>query len=115
MIKKLLVILLLTSTLTVCGRDSSIPESLTDVKGIVAQLDSAVTAMYCWESRDSTYNHGVDTLVAGIMNEYNANDSGYKYQDGSIPAIEQQAYDEARTTWSEFKRLIDNGKYKRFL
>ena len=115
MIKKLLVILLLTSALTACGQGGYIPESISTVKEIVAHLDSTVTAMYGWEPRDSTYNHSVDTLVAGIMNEYNANNQEYKYQDGSIPAIEQQAYDKARTTWAEFKRLIDDGKYKEAL
>ena len=88
MIKKALVILLLTNALTACSQSNPIPESLSVVKDVVAQLDSAVTAMYGWEPRDSTYNHSVDTLIAGIMNDYNAGDPEYKYQDGSIPAIE---------------------------
>ena len=57
-----------------CGQQKTIPESLTDVKTVVAQLDSTVTAMYGWEPRDSTYNHSLDTLVAGMMNEYKADD-----------------------------------------
>ena len=110
-----LVLISLVCALAACGQNNSAPESLSDVKGIVAQLDSSVTAMYGWEPLDSTYNHGLDTLVAGIMNDYNAEDSEHKNQDGSIPAIQQQAYDEARNTWAVFKRLIDDGKYKEAL
>ena len=115
MLKKILIITSLTSSLVTCGQNNSVPESLFDVKSIVAQLDSAVTSLYGWEPRDSTYNHTLDTLVAGIMNDYNADDPEYKNQDGSIPAIQQQAYDEARNTWAVFKRLIDDGKYKEAL
>ncbi len=95
-----------------CGHRNGIPESLKGIKENVAQIDSAVNAMYGWEPRDSTFNHSVDTLVAGIMNEYNANDPEYQHLNESTPAIEQQAYDEARVTWGEFKRLIDADKYE---
>lgn len=98
-----------------CGQQKTIPESLTDVKTLVAQLDSAVTAMYGWEPRDSTYNHSLDTLVAGMMNEYKADDPEYEHQDEGVPAIQQQAYDEARVTWAEFKRLIDADEYEEAL
>lgn len=98
-----------------CGQKKSVPESLKGIKKNVAQIDSAVNAMYGWEPRDSTYNHSVDTLVAGIMNEYNADDPEYQHLDENTPAIEQQAYDEARITWAEFKRLIDVGKYEEAL
>ena len=78
-------------------------------------LDSTVTAMYGWEPRDSTYNHSLDTLVAGMMNEYKADDPEYEHQDEGVPAIQQQAYDEARVTWAEFKRLIDADEYEEAL
>ena len=102
-------------SIVACGHKKPIPENLIGVKRAVAMLDSAVTAMYGWEPRDSTYNHSLDTLVAGMMNEYNADNPEYKYQDGSVPAIQQQAYDEARVTWAEFKRLIDADKYEEAL
>lgn len=102
-------------TLVSCGQKRTIPENLVGVKRAVAMLDSAVTAMYGWEPRDSTYNHSLDTLVAGLMNDYHADDPEYKYRDGSIPAIRQSAYDEARVTWTEFKRLIDADKYEEAL
>ena len=102
-------------TLVSCGQKRTIPENLVGVKRAVAMLDSAVTAMYGWEPRDSTYNHSLDTLVAGLMNDYHADDPEYKYRDGSIPAIQQSAYDEARVTWTEFKRLIDADKYEEAL
>lgn len=98
-----------------CGQQKPIPENLSDIKTVVAQLDSAVTAMYGWEPRDSTYNHSLDTLVAGMMNEYKASDPEYERQDDGVPAIQQQAYDEARVTWAEFKRLIDADKYEEAL
>lgn len=98
-----------------CAQSKSIPENLVGVKRTVAMLDSAVTAMFGWEPKDSTYNHTLDTLVAGMMNEYNAENPSYEYRDGNLPAIQQQAYDEARVTWAEFKRLIDADKYKEAL
>lgn len=98
-----------------CQQQKSIPESLVGIKDLVAQLDSAVTAMYGWEPRDSTYNHSVDTLVAGIVNEYNADDPEYQHQDESVPAIDQQTYDKARDTWNSFKQLVDADRYEEAL
>ena len=98
-----------------CSQKKTVPESLVGIKKVVAQLDSAVTAMYGWEPRDSTYNHSVDTLVADIMNDYKADEPEYQHQDGSIPAIDQQTYDKARDTWSEFKQLIDYESYEEAL
>ena len=107
--------LVITVSIVACGQQKTIPEGLAGVKTVVAQLDSAVTAMYGWEPRDSTYNHSVDTLVAGMMNDYKADDPEYQPKDGSVPAIQQQTYDEARVTWAEFKRLIDADKYEEAL
>lgn len=107
--------LVILVSIIACGQQKTIPENLSDVKTVVAQLDSAVTEMYGWEPRDSTYNHSVDTLVAGMMNEYKADDPEYEHQDEGVPAIQQQAYDEARLTWAEFKRLIDADKYEEAL
>ena len=113
--KNIIATLAITVSIIACGQQKSIPENLSDVKTVVAQLDSAVTAMYGWEPRDSTYNHSLDTLVAGMMNEYKADDPEYEHQDEGVPAIQQQAYDEARVTWAEFKRLIDADKYEEAL
>ena len=113
--RKIITTLVLMVAIVACGQQKSIPESLSDIKKVVAQLDSAVTAMYGWEPRDSTYNHSLDTLVAGMMNEYKASDPEYERQDERVPAIQQQAYDEARVTWAEFKRLIDADKYEEAL
>lgn len=49
------------------------------------------------------------------MNDYNADDPEYQYQDGSLPAIEQQVYDEARDTWDKFKQFVDADKYEETL
>ena len=113
--KRLPIIIALCVSIIACAQKKPIPKELLHVKKMVAQLDSAVTAMYGWEPRDSTYNHSVDTLVADIMNDYNADDPEYKRQDGSVPAIQQQAYDEARVTWAEFKRLVGADKYEEAL
>lgn len=115
MIKKLLVILLLTGALAACGQNNSIPESLSEVKGVVAQLDSAVAAMYGWEPRDSTYNHSVDTVVSAIMDQYETEHPDQPKEVRTEHAIQQRTYDEARITWAEFKRLIDVGKYEEAL
>ena len=113
--RNIIVTLAIAVSVIACGQQKSIPENLSDVKTVVAQLDSAVTAMYGWEPRDSTYNHSLDTLVAGMMNEYKADDPEYEHQDEGVPAIQQQAYDEARVTWAEFKCLIDADKYEEAL
>ena len=115
MIKKLSLILLLTSALAACGQNNSIPESLSEVKGIVAKLDSAVTAMYGWEPRDSTYNHSIDTVVSAIMDQYETEHPDRPKEVRTEHAVQQQAYDEARVTWAEFKRLIDADKYSEAL
>ena len=83
--KYLFLVILLVTNLVACDQKKSIPENLAGVKETVAQLDSAVTAMYGWEPRDSTYNHSVDTLVAGMMNEYKADDPEYQPEDESVP------------------------------
>ena len=113
--RNIITALVILVSIIACGQQKTIPENLSDVKTVVAQLDSAVTVMYGWEPRDSTYNHSVDTLVAGMMNEYKADNPEYEHQDEGVPAIQQQAYDEARLTWAEFKRLIDADKYEEAL
>lgn len=113
--RRLIAPIAILMTIVACGQKNPIPEELDRVKETVAKLDSAVTAMYGWEPRDFTYSHSLDTLVAGIMNEYKANDSEYEHQDEGVPAIQQQAYDEARITWAKFKRMIDADKYEEAL
>ena len=98
-----------------CGIKKPIPESLLNVKSVVERLDSAVTSMYGWEPQDSTYNKSVDTLVAGIMNQYNEDKPDYIPSDPSAPAVTQVAYNQARKTWVEFKRLVDSDKYEEAL
>ena len=115
MIKKLLIILLLTNAVAACSQNNSLPESLSDIKGTVAQLDSTVSAMYGWEPRDSTYNHSVDTVVSAIMDQYEAEHPDRSKEGRTEHAIQQQAYDEARITWAEFKRLIDSDLYEKAL
>ena len=113
--RRIIATLAIAVSVIACGQQKPIPENLSDIKTVVAQLDSAVTAMYGWEPRDSTYNHSMDTLIAGMMNEYKASDPEYERQDEGVPAIQQQAYDEARVTWAEFKRLINADKYEEAL
>lgn len=92
------VLLFLTTMLVSfsCGVNTPIPESLLNVKSVVERLDSAVTVMYGWEPRDSTYNRSVDTLVAGIMNQYNEDKPDYSPVGPSTPAVTQGAYNQAR-------------------
>lgn len=92
-------VLLFLATMLVsfsCGVNTPIPESLLNVKSVVERLDSAVTVMYGWEPRDSTYNRSVDTLVAGIMNQYNEDKPDYSPVGPSTPAVTQGAYNQAR-------------------
>lgn len=75
-----------------CSAQKDIPENLVGIKVAVAQLDSAVAAMYGWEPQDSTYNFDITSS-----------------------AIEQKTYDDARVTWAKFKRLCDADKYNEAL
>lgn len=87
------------------------PEYLKDIVKEVRQLDSAVNAIYGWEPRDSTFDPATDTVVAEMMNRY--------YEElidiDSVSSDRQQSYDEARETWAEFKRLCENGLFKKAL
>lgn len=94
------------------GTKSAVPESLAEIKAIVAQLDSDVSEMYGWEPRDSTYNHATDSLVSSIIDEYEKERPDANIGERTEHAIEQEAYDDARVTWAEFKRLCDADKYK---
>lgn len=113
--KRIISILAISASIAACGQNKNMPENPIRIKETVSWLDSAVTAMYGWEPRDSTYNHSLDTLVAGMMNDYHTDDPEYEYKDGGVPTIQQNAYDEARVTWAEFKRLIDADKYEEAL
>lgn len=113
--KQVIVIMAILVTTIAFGQNKVIPENLTNVKKVVSLLDSVASSIYGWEPRDSTYNHSLDSLAAGIMNEYYADNPEYKYRGGSIPAIKQNAYDEARVTWAEFKRLIYADEYEEAL
>jgi hypothetical protein len=112
---KILSIMATMVVLFSCGVKKSIPESLQNVKSVVECLDSAVTSMYGWEPQDSTYNKSVDTLVAGIMNQYNEDKPDYIPSNPSAPAVTQGAYNQARKTWVEFKYLVDSDKYEEAL
>ena len=98
-----------------CGQNKAIPENLVGVKNVVAQLDSAVSAMYGWEPRDSTYNPEVTSTVSDILKDYAADNPDHEPQYGNDPVHEQKTYDDARVTWAEFKRLCDADKYKEAL
>lgn len=56
---KIAVLFALTMSTIACGQNKNIPESLLGIKERVAQLDSAVNAMYGWEPRDSTYDASI--------------------------------------------------------
>lgn len=93
----------------------TIPESLAGIKDIVAGLDSTVNSMYGWEPSDSTYNRSIDTLVANIMNSHSLDQHKYSLPSEETLAVNQKAYDEARITWAEFKRLIYADNYEKAL
>ena len=109
--KRQFIILAVLASSIACRPSNSIPKSLTGVKEVIAQLDSAVTSMYGWEPRDSTYNLAVDTLVADIMSRYYPDGEEPGEPDYSVPAIQQKGYDDARVTWATFKKLCDEDKY----
>lgn len=113
--KKIVLALAIVFTLISCNTKNQAPITLRNVKLCVAQLDSAVTAMYGWEPQDSTYNQSVDTLVSGIINQYNEGKPDFVPVGQSEPAIKQETYDSARLTWAEFKRLIDADEYQKAL
>lgn len=113
--RRIVIIVSIIAFLSSCAEKKHIPESLFSVKATVAQLDSAVTSMYGWEPQDSTYNQSVDTLVSGIINQYNEGKPDFVPVGQSEPAIKQETYDTARLTWAEFKRLIDADEYQKAL
>ena len=98
-----------------CGQTKLIPESFAGLKPTVARLDSAVTAMYGWEPRDSTYKHSADTLVENSLLRYEADHPEAPQHGKCNLAIVQKTYDDARLTWAEFKRLVDADRYKEAL
>ena len=87
-----------------CKHKDAIPSSLSEVRNIVDSIDVAVSQLYGWEPRDSTYNHTIDTIVANAINSTDI--SG---------VISQSVYDDSRETWTEFKRLCDAEKYEEAL
>lgn len=93
------------------------PARLLEVKRTVAQLDSALAAMYGWEPRDSTYDPRVDTMVVDVMNQYQALKDlpGDSLDVQSVAAAQQKAFDQARETWDMFNKLIDNDQYEQAL
>ena len=86
-----------------------------DVKETVARLDSSVTALYGWEPRDSTYNQAIDQMVSDILDQYQEEHPDEEMGERTEHAIEQKAYDDARATWAEFKRMIDADQYEEAL
>ena len=106
--KTILSLILILTSMIACAKNN-IPENLVGVKEVVAQIDSAVTAMYGWEPADSTYNPATDTLVASILDQLS---DPPKQSDGTV---RQAAYDQARITWVQFKQLIDADKYEKAL
>lgn len=107
--KHLLSLVLILTSVVACAQTTDVPENLASVKEVVVQLDSAVTAMYGWEPADSTYNHATDTLVSSILSELS---EPTEQSDGSV---RQEAYDQARITWAEFKRLVEADAYEKAL
>ena len=106
----IIVALLALAAFTItCGQKKNIPEFLKGIKENVVQLDSTVTAMYGWEPADSTYNPSTDTLVASILNQL----PDHPIQ--SAGSVRQEAYNQARITWTEFKRLVDADEYEKAL
>lgn len=113
--KRVLLIIALAIPIVSCKTQNTVPESLKNIKRVVSQLDSAVTSMYGWEPKDSTYNQSVDTLVSDMMNQYNEGRPDYVPIGESEPAIKQETYDSSKLTWAEFKRLIDADQYEKAL
>lgn len=107
--KHLLSLALILTSVVACAQTTDVPENLIGVKEVVAQIDSTVTAMYGWEPADSTYNSSTDTLVASILDQLP------EHPIQSEGSVRQEAYNQARITWAEFKRLVDADDYKQAL
>lgn len=105
----------LATSIIACGPQKCIPESLIGIKENVARIDSTVNAIYGWEPRDSTHDASVDTLVENVMKEYEAERPNSALGANLATGLEQSAYDEARVTWAEFKRLCNQEKYEEAL
>lgn len=108
-------IVLAVFILSACGHKNTVPESLSNIQLVVAQVDSMVSAMYGWEPRDSTYDASADTLVYNLLDEYNTVNSDSFAISRADYERRQLAYDAARETWAKFKQLIDAEKYKKAL
>ena len=115
--KSLLTIILAIFAIIGCGqkKNESVPEYLSDIKVVVAQLDSSVNSLYGWEPQDSTYNHSVDTWVYDVLEQYKKDRPNANIGVRSEYAIDQKTYDEARVVWAEFKRLCEADMYKEAL
>ena len=107
--KKLLSFTLILASMIACAQSNEVPKNLIGVKEVVAQIDSAVAAMNGWEPADSVYNPATDTLVAGILAELS---NPPKQSDW---AARQAAYNQARITWAEFRRLVEADAYEKAL
>ena len=109
---ELAVLAVLSVSTIACGQKKNVPESLVGIKEKVVQIDSAVNVIYGWEPRDSTHDASVDTLVANVLREYETERPENNLGMESAASIEQSAYDSARETWAEFKRLCNQEKYE---
>lgn len=107
--KRLLSSALMLASVVACAQTTDVPENLVGVKEVVAQIDSVVASMYGWEPADSTYNPSTDTLVVSILAEL----PDPPKQSGG--AVRQEAYNQARIIWAEFKRLVDADEYEKAL
>ncbi len=98
-----------------CGQHREVPVSMIGVKEVVARLDSAVAAIYGMEPTDSTFNDSIASQIIDIMDE-----NASKHPDADLGergkfANMQKAHDEAKATWTEFKRLCDADRYEEAL
>lgn len=109
--KRIIIAVVFLLSCFACTQKKSVPESLLGIKEVVARIDSTVMAIYGWEPQDSTYNHSVDTLVAAIVDQYEEARPEVSLGERTEHAIDQKAYDEARSTWKQFKSLCDADRY----
>ena len=98
----LIILTAVTAVTLSCGQVKPTPESMTDIKGILAKLDSAITEI----PGQGAVAPSIDSLVARITGS-----ADIEEQAKDMAATRQGTRDKARASWNKFKSLCDSDKY----
>jgi hypothetical protein len=91
--KRIALFYLLFISFVACAQKKTVPESLLGIKDVVVRIDSALLFVPKWEPQDSMPENPF-SMTSDDM---------------------QRAYDQANTTWEQFKSLCDQEEYKEAL